>query len=31
LAKLSKGESAVLLVDGENMVTDVAFVPQKTK
>ncbi len=31
LAKLSKGESAVLLVDEENMVTDVAFVPEKTK
>jgi TusA-related sulfurtransferase len=28
LATLSKGESAVLLVDDENMVTDVAFVPQ---
>ncbi|MBS0169811.1 MAG: hypothetical protein JSR62_05610 [Nitrospira sp.] len=28
LAKLSKGESAVLLVDDENMVTDVAFVPK---
>lgn len=28
LAKLSKGDAAVLLVDDENMVTDVAFVPK---
>ena len=29
LAKLSKGDAAVLLVDEENKVTDVAFVPKK--
>jgi TusA-related sulfurtransferase len=29
LAKLSKGDAAVLLVDDENMVTDVAFVPKQ--
>ena len=29
LAKLSKGDAAVLLVDDENKVTDVAFVPTK--
>jgi hypothetical protein len=31
LATLSKGAAAVLLVDEENIVTDVAFVPDKTK
>lgn len=31
LAKLSKGDAAVLLVDEENKVTDVAFVPGGTK
>lgn len=31
LATLSKGDAAVLLVDEENKVTDVAFVPDKTK
>lgn len=31
LAKLAKGDAAVLLVDEENKVTDVAFVPNKTK
>ena len=29
LAKLSKGDAAVLLVDDENQVTDVAFVPKR--
>jgi hypothetical protein len=31
LATLSKGAAAVLLVDEENKVTDVAFVPGETK
>jgi hypothetical protein len=31
LATLSKGAAAVLLVDEENIVTDMAFVPDKTK
>ncbi|MEO8339750.1 MAG: hypothetical protein ABI604_08515 [Nitrospirota bacterium] len=31
LATLSKGDAAVLLVDGDNKVADVAFVPDKTK
>jgi hypothetical protein len=31
LATLSKGDAAVLLVDEENKVTDVAFVPGGTK
>jgi hypothetical protein len=31
LATLSKGDAAVLLVDDENKVTDVAFVPDRTK
>lgn len=31
LATLSKGDAATLLVDEENKVTDVAFVPERTK
>jgi hypothetical protein len=31
LATLSKGDAAVLLMDEENKVADVAFVPEKTK
>jgi hypothetical protein len=31
LAKLSRGDAAVLLVDDEHKVTDVAFVPDKTQ
>jgi hypothetical protein len=31
LAKLSSGDAAVLLVDDEHKVTDVAFVPDKTQ